>query len=936
MDLHFVQQIVQVLASAASPSNEVQQQVIRAVDEMSTRSDFGISLAYILATPSAAPVEIRQRAGLLLKTALARGTVQAQASELREAALRSIADSELIIRKTGGSIITTIVTLARASPCSDVVHVLTGLLFDPSPDVAHGAFDALFKISEDIIDMWRQNSIGAVSSGYPSSDPRILLDDFMKIADGELIPRILVLPDHLKKMKLLNIFATNFLFFPNHPLHRHLESYFQTLGQLAASESDAETVSLVCKGLVYIAQHHPDLYGGSLNAVIRFMLSASRNPNYSVRLDALQFWPVVVTNADWLPTLQPVLEELVPVLLENMVYSQEDFLNMEEGLLVEDDASIPDRPEDMAPRFHKESRDDPDDIPDEDDDEEPASTWGSEWTARKAAASALDHLATAYRDSILPFVLPLIESKLRSDRWELQESSLLALGAIGQGCMQGLSPHLPSILQLLESISKSRKPLLRSISCWTISRFAAWISFDTHRPTALPIALSVILVRMLDPNKRVQEAAVSAFVSIEEEVGMYFGDHLGDVLKTICTALAYYQSKNLLILLDAIACLFESLGAEIMSKPEVVEALVPPIVSAFNRVNVSNEKQLSVSLFECLTAITTSVGSSIGADVLETIVRQCTTLLHANVEAFERITVAMSTEEKPDGDLLACSLDLLCGVIDGLADASCNLVSKLNFVPHVCKLVSQFDFESKLPLVRNYYSNTIKQCAFALLGDIAKTCSILLLDDLLSPIIPTIVAYITIGPVLVSNNSSWAIGEISMRRSSQFCEPHVDKICGALLSNLKRFEVGSRPIVRQNAAIALGRLGLVAANRIISSGCFEDMFEPWCIVMKKMRSDGEKITAVKGFTMCIEASPNTALSRDKMRALFELIASLFPPPSSLEPSLKGIVAMYRQVLGENDWNNMWSTFPIELQYRLNHTFSLNMEITPAPIQPPPL
>ena len=930
MDTEFVNQVIQVLANAGSPSNEVQQQVMRAVDQMSSRPDFAGTLGYLLATPNCASTEIRQRAGLLLKTALSRGTASGQSPGVRDMALRGIADPEAVIRRTASSIITTSVTSSPNMPCSDILAGLTGMLFGQPTQLMEGAFDAIFKISEDVIDLWRQSALSG--GGDDQNGPKILLGDFMQFADSQLMPQVFKLSSVENKLKLLNLFATNFLFFPNHPLSKHLTPYFECLGQLAATESAPGTVSQICKGLGYIARHHPDMFGGSLMAVVGFMLTASKHPDASVRLDALQFWPVATTNGDWIPHLEPVLPELLPVLLENMVYSQEDYLAMDEAVLLDDNAAVPDRPEEMAPRFHKEKDTEEDDAgTDEDEDNEINSTWGSEWTVRKAAASALDHIATSYRDAILPSILPVIERKLGSDDWEIQESALLALGAIGHGCLQGLGPHLPSILQLLVSISKSRKPLLRSISCWTISRFATWIAFDTHRPTALPLALSVILSRMMDHNKRVQEAAVSAFVSLEEEAGMYMEPYLGDIVKAICAAMNYYQSKNLLILLDAVACLFESLGSEVMSKPEIVDALVPPIVEAFRRTQFNSEKQLSVSLFECMTAITACIGPGVGVEALNTIVTRCGSVLETNVSLFKRITVSMSTEDKPDGDILACSLDLLCGVIDGLADASLNLISKMNFTPLLCELISGFDTSSRLPLIRNYYSNTVKQCAFALLGDVAKSCVVLLSDDLVAPIIPVVVSYVTLGPILVSNNSSWCLGELCMRKSYQSLEPFVDSIALALLTNLKRFEVGSRPIIRQNAAIALGRLAMVASQRLIANGAFVEMFCTWCNVMKKMRTDGEKLTAVKGFTICVEASPQTAMSAENIRALCELVASLFPPPSTLEASLRGIILMYRELLGDSDWGTMWSTFPAELQYRLNHAYALGMNIS----QPPP-
>lgn len=927
MDKAFLAHIGQVLTSAGSPSNDVQKEVMNEIERCSLRSDFGATLGYLLSSSGEWPIDVRQRAGLLLKTLLTRGTVHPTCPGVSENALKAITDSEVAIRRAGSSVITTIVTISPELPCRDILAGLTRVMSDTgSPVLADGAFDAIYKISEDLIDLWR-NSMTAVEGNRES--PRVV-EDFLQFADQALVPVVLSLKVAKYQAKLLNLYASNFLFFPNHPLAAHLRRFFECIGLLAASQTDSDTLSEVIKALIYIARHHADMCSDSFPAITRLMLDSSRRPEYNVRLESLQFWQVAATNVDWLSSLQSFLPELLPVILFNMIYSQEDYLNLDEAVLVEDNATVPDRPEELAPRFHKEKEEEADDLDDSDHDEKEAnSTWGTEWTVRKAAASALDHLATAYGDTILPNLIPLIEERLKSNEWEVQESAVLALGAIGQGCIQGLSPHLPSILELLVSISKSKKPLLRSISCWTISRFAAWIAFDTHRHAALPLALSVILSRMMDQNKRVQEAAVSAFVSLEEELGSYLDEHLPDILRAISASLNYYQSKNLLILLDSVACLFESLGSETMSKPEVTNTLVPPIVAAFSRVDPKAEKQLSVSLFECLTSITTTCGPAIGDDVLCGIVSRCGSIIEMNLSVYRRITQGMENCEKPDPDLLACSLDLLCGVVDGLGNASGNLVMKLNFIPLLQQLIMQFEFQSNLPLVRNYYTNTVRQCAFALLGDTVRTCTTLVSDDILQPVIPTVIAYVTIGPVLVSNNSSWALGEICMRRSLQFIDPFVDTICKALLFNLKRFEPGTRPIVRQNAAIALGRLALVAPRRLVESGCFLEMFSPFCELMKKLRTDGEKITAIKGFTLCIEASPQTGMTPDNLALLFELIASLFPPPSTLAASLRGILVAYRELLGESSWKSLWSRFPLEVQYRLNHSYSLGMDISQA-------
>ena len=159
MDTEFLNQLTHVLSNAASPSNEVQLKVMKAVDEMSSRPDFCDALGYILANPTSAAIEIRQRAGLLLKTAITRVPCGNQTSGVRELALRSISDPELVIRKTGSSIITTLVTTSPSLPCSDVLEALSGMLTSDSVALAAGAYDAVLKICEDLIELWRQSSI---------------------------------------------------------------------------------------------------------------------------------------------------------------------------------------------------------------------------------------------------------------------------------------------------------------------------------------------------------------------------------------------------------------------------------------------------------------------------------------------------------------------------------------------------------------------------------------------------------------------------------------------------------------------------------------------------------------------------------------------------------------------------------------------------------
>lgn len=94
-------------------------------------------------------------------------------------------------------------------------------------------------------------------------------------------------------------------------------------------------------------------------------------------------------------------------------------------------------------------------------------------------------------------------------------AGILAIGAIAEGCGRLVEPHLPTLMPFLISTLDDAKPLIRSISCWSISRYAPWI---VAQPQVEGQVLATVLrkygERCLDNNKRVQEAAISAMATV--------------------------------------------------------------------------------------------------------------------------------------------------------------------------------------------------------------------------------------------------------------------------------------------------------------------------------------------------------------------------------------------------------------------------------------
>ena len=171
------------------------------------------------------------------------------------------------------------------------------------------------------------------------------------------------------------------------------------------------------------------------------MLLRSQDPDEIVALEACEFWLNLAEQPICKEVLSQHLPRLVPILMRRMKYSQLDIILLKGD--VEEDEMIPDKEEDIKPRFHRskthtqkhndEGGDDADSDSDDDDDDDDNDRHISEWNLRKCSAAALDVLAGVFHEDLLPVVLPILRETLFHQNWEIKESAVLALGAIAEG-----------------------------------------------------------------------------------------------------------------------------------------------------------------------------------------------------------------------------------------------------------------------------------------------------------------------------------------------------------------------------------------------------------------------------------------------------------------------------------------------------------------------
>ncbi|KAK9075913.1 hypothetical protein SSX86_004243 [Deinandra increscens subsp. villosa] len=236
--------------------------------------------------------------------------------------------------------------------------------------------------------------------------------------------------------------------------------------------------------------------------------------------------------------------------------------------------------------------------------------------------------------------------------------------------------------------------------------------------------LTGLLRRILDDNKRVQEAACSAFTTLEEEAADLLAPRLEIILQHLMCAYGKYQ-------------------------PNCLEILMPPLIAKWQQ--LSNSDKDLFPLLECFTSIAQALGSGF-SQFSQPVFQRCLDIIQTQqIAKVDPVSVGVQF----DKEFIVCSLDLLSGLTEGLGSGIESLVSQSN----LRDLLLQCCMDD---------GADIRQSAFALLGDLARVCPIHLRPRL--PEFLDVAAKQLNTPKLketisVANNACWAIGELAIKES---------------------------------------------------------------------------------------------------------------------------------------------------------------------------
>ncbi|KAI0295294.1 ARM repeat-containing protein [Russula brevipes] len=872
---HDLDEILSTIFESTSSTNQsVQRTITHKLNSFTRAPDYIAYLAYILSTLTQQEDRIRTIAGYLLKNnaRLVLRASQEVIAFVKAAVLHAFKDPSDMIRNAAAQDIVAFLGILEPKNWPECLTLLVNQLDDQDPVHQEAAFNVLEKACED----YPRKLDVEINGTFPLN--------FM-------VPKFIMLTEHPNAKIRSHAVACLSYFVPinANALYAHIDTFIACLFK-RASDEEPQVRRHVCQALVLLLASRPEKLLPELGNVAEYMLFSTKDKNEVVALEACEFWLTFAEDPELAQYLHPLLPRVAPVLLDCMIYSDDDLLWLEGD--EEDDSAVPDKESDIKPRHYgakshgfdreddapassdapkklgaygEEQLDgDDDDFEDEMDDDDFADEMSTEWNLRKCAAAALDVLAVRFSTDLLNVMLEPLKNKLWNTDWLQRESAILALGAIAEGCIEAVEPHLPMLVPYLIQSLNDPKPLVRSITCWTLGRYASWCTAgttDDHKAQFFIPTMEGLLRMVLDNNKR-------RFATLEEDAGAELAPYLEPVLRNLVFAFDKYQHKNMLILYDAVGTLADAVGPALQN-PMYVEILMPPLNKKWSKLKDDDEDLIPL---------------------LET--------WQQNPEL-----------DEPDKTFLVVALDLLSGLTQGLG---------MGLKPFIEN--NQPAFFQLLVLCLKHPQAPVRQSAYALVGDLAMACFPLLrqhMPQVMQELILQLDPEPKVEFISACNNAAWSVGEVALRYGrdepefAQWVEPLISRLVPLLL------HPKAPRSLHENAAVSIGRIGLMHPRMV--APVLPDFAQAWCQALFEIRDNEEKDSAFRGLCTLVQVNP-MGIAKSLMW-FCNAIVRWNQPSEELNSMFQALLTGFK-THDPQGWAAQVQTFPPAIQERLAQRYGV--------------
>lgn len=331
-----------------------------------------------------------------------------------------------------------------------------------------------------------------------------------------------------------------------------------------------------------------------------------------------------------------------------------------------------------------------------------------------------------------------------------------------------------------------------------------------------------------------------------------------------------------------------------LNNPELISILMPPLIERWNALK-DDDRDL-FPLLECLTAIALAV--RIGFQPFaKPVFARCVRIAE---NALMEENIAKKTGEDADiKEFIVCALDLISGIVDGIGSSVESLVKESKVIGMILHCM-------------NHDEGGIRQAAYGLIGDLAKTC-IGHLREFMTDIVKSLLLKVDQKPVAASNNAIWALGEIAIHMGKDFAM-YSDAVVQRLLPimNNKSLNVN----ILENTAITLGRIGFSCPD--VVSAHVKSFCENWCLALQSIKNEVEKEHAFRGMCVIIRKNPQGVISA------FAYVCLAMASYQTAKPDLKHeffvLLSGFKKSMGDQQWLQYTAQFPPQLQQQMKTAF----------------
>lgn len=911
-DASSVQQLVHIFAGILSSDANTRQEATTALSQAKTIPDFDNYLLHILLAPSMGSElhiddSTRASAGIYLKNDVVKNfkykKPEFQAHILQLLPHGLLLDSPFIRRIVAGiisAVFRAVGTHGWPTVIPDLISLLNGAAGGAAID---GASQALVSICEDSARVLEYEI--NVGNG-PTTSMQLLIPSLVKVITDSTMPSKI-------RANCLNclVYAINA---GSKSVHDHVDSILNVTFALCQNEesADEEIQKQIAYIFVGILEQWPEKLYPHWSGILSWCIHMIKQGEDAVALQSAEF--VLAMSSSELPPelVQPFLKDLIPILLEKMVYSEEDVEEME----FEDskDDGSEDKDEDVKPQMAKskehkvamretadgivgklnngDSDDDSDD--DDEDDEDFDSTYT--WNLRKCSAATVDFLSASFPQEVLQYAFPIIKDNMNAAQWPIREASILTLGAVSEAALVHATAQLPELIPFLVERLKDDQPRVRQIACWALARYSAWVCSEANAGGSFASyfnpTFQAVMDCALDKKKVVQESACSSLSDFidaaEPELLTSFVEPL---LHHFQAYFANYRRKNLLVLYDTIQTFVEKVGEDLKYNPTYVDLLLPPLIQKWQTLE-DDDKDLW-PLLECMSSVAACIGEAF-ANCAVPVYERALRILSNCIEQ-DRMASSDPSFIAPEKDFIITSLDLIDGLVQGLTS-------------HSASLIAQQDSNSKYSLMEliltclddNY--DDVRQAAYALVGD----CAIYLFDLTIKPYIQTLMVctYQEIGrlnseSIASCNNAIWALGEIAVRSDNNLIDQYLINFLRILEPIIH--DLNADLTLLENAAVAFGRFGFHYADQ--SAFMAQEVLIMWCELIGGLEDNEEKESTVSGMCNILMKHPEVANDLGNVTAIINMIANYHQPSVELAELFKVILNGLKSGLGP-EWERI--------------------------------